>query len=71
MVACYPGNGTAYKQHVDNPCGDGRLVTCIVYLNKNWDSKVLVFSHFYIGTQFLVFISKFYSSGFNNCFKLP
>lgn len=39
MVACYPGNGTHYKKHIDNPHKDGRCITCIYYLNHNWDVK--------------------------------
>lgn len=43
MVACYPGKGTAYKEHVDNPSKDGRLVTCILYLNDDWNCNVSEF----------------------------
>lgn len=41
MLACYPGNGAAYKCHIDNPSGDGRCITAIYYMNKNWDRDVM------------------------------
>jgi len=37
MVACYPGSGTHYKKHVDNPIKDGRIITALYYLNKDWN----------------------------------
>jgi len=39
MVACYPGNGTQYVKHIDNPNRDGRVLTCIYYLNKGWSEQ--------------------------------
>lgn len=39
MVACYPGNGSGYACHVDNPNRDGRCITCLYYLNEGWDAS--------------------------------
>ena len=39
MVACFPGDKRCYKKHIDNPIKDGRKLTFIFYLNKNYVAK--------------------------------
>ncbi|XP_078344309.1 prolyl hydroxylase EGLN3-like isoform X2 [Oculina patagonica] len=39
MVACYPGQGTGYKKHIDNPNQDGRCITTLYYLNPGWTEE--------------------------------
>lgn len=36
MFAVYPGGGARYMRHVDNPDGNGRLLTVLYYLNARW-----------------------------------
>ena len=40
MVACYSGDGVGYKYHIDNAHNDGRCITCLYYMNKDWDSEL-------------------------------
>eukprot|EP01065_Artemidia_motanka_P027488 TRINITY_DN32686_c0_g1_i1.p1 TRINITY_DN32686_c0_g1~~TRINITY_DN32686_c0_g1_i1.p1 ORF type:complete len:387 (+),score=129.32 TRINITY_DN32686_c0_g1_i1:44-1162(+) len=36
MFAVYPGDGTHYVKHYDNPNRNGRKVTLLLYLNEDW-----------------------------------
>lgn len=38
MLACY-GHGDFYLPHVDNANGDGRVLTAVYYLNRDWDPE--------------------------------
>ncbi len=42
MIACFPGNNTRYIRHIDNPNQDGRCITCIYYLNQEYDKQVFI-----------------------------
>lgn len=39
MIAIYPGNGARYIRHIDNPNKNGRILTCLLYLNPNWEAS--------------------------------
>ena len=51
-MACYPGSGTGYKRHVDNPNRDGRCITTLYYLNPGWHEKVSRYAFIYIEYYF-------------------
>lgn len=36
MFAVYPAGGARYMRHTDNPDGNGRVLTCLYYLNPGW-----------------------------------
>ena len=36
VLTCYPGGGSRYIRHIDNPNRNGRLLTAIYYLNLEW-----------------------------------
>ena len=37
MCTVYPGDDARYVRHVDNPDGNGRLLTALLYLNPEWE----------------------------------
>jgi len=39
MVSRYPAEGRGYEKHVDNHMQDGRVITCIYYLNENYNRE--------------------------------
>ena len=52
MVSCYPGEGTHYVKHVDNPNKDGRCITVIYYLNRNWVPEVMLYLYVSVYTLY-------------------
>ena len=39
MPAVYPPGRNGFKEHVDNPGGDGRIVTAVYYVNAGWKGE--------------------------------
>jgi len=39
MITCYGNNGARYTRHCDNPIRNGRKLTAIFYINKNWKTE--------------------------------
>ena len=61
MVACYPGEGTHYVKHVDNPNKDGRCITAIYYLNKNWKPEVSILKGIFVLYNYFKFSDRRWS----------
>ncbi|EKX34027.1 hypothetical protein GUITHDRAFT_50268, partial [Guillardia theta CCMP2712] len=39
MLAVYPGKDTRFQTHIDNTACDGRVLTCLCYLNTEWEEE--------------------------------
>ena len=64
MVACYPGDGSGYKRHIDNGTEDGRMITFLYYLNKDWDSQVLLIVIIIVSCMLCAAVKEFYLDRF-------